>query len=167
MIPNSQALGSGSTTHGDRPLLSIHYTQNAPVSLSPCLPGVAATWARPDLLELKLPGPGMGLGADANSKMNGQGPFIDELCATGGERPKATRRPGAFRLWYLALFFAVDPWVVPRPLRVLHSPTGFPLVPNALWQSNQVNISLKENSFTKQASGVLDGIALLRMEIAV
>jgi hypothetical protein len=30
-----------------------------------------------------------------------------------------------------------------------------------------VNISLKENSFTKQASGVLDGIALLWMEIVV
>lgn len=140
------------------------------VSLSPCLLGVAVTWARPGLLELKLPSPGMGLGSAWNRcehRDEWRRTFIDELWATGGERPKATRRPGAFRLWYFALFFAVDPWVVPRPLRVLHSPTDFPLVPNALWQSNQVNISLKENSFTKQASGVLDGIALLRMEIVV
>lgn len=52
---------------------------------------------------------------------------------------------------------------LPGP-RVSFRPTR-PLVPTVLQQSNQVNVFLKENSFTKQASGTVDGIAFLWMEM--
>lgn len=102
-----------------------------------------------------------------NTKMNGQGHLSVNFgpLEERDQRPQGGQRPSGCDV--LPLFLTMAPWVVPRPLHVLHSSTDFPLVPNALWQSNQGNTSLKENSFTKQASGVLDGIALLWMEIVV
>lgn len=66
-----------------------------------------------------------------NTKMNGQRTLL-KVWTSRREGPKATGKTGAFRLRYLALSFAFDSWVVLRSLHVLHSPTDFPLVPNAL-----------------------------------
>lgn len=62
----------------------------------------------------------------------------------------------------LASPVAVGPWLVPSPH--LHLPRALPprtrpLVPTELQQSRQGGAFLKENSFTKQASLTVDGIA--------